>query len=366
LSLSKIIIIGAVALFGAISVVTVIKKVKSHKQEIVFDTKQNKVQEIVLEELKEKKPVKENESIVKKEIQSEKKNESQLVVKNETEAVNEQVKQKQEDKASLAAVSDQNLPEGNIIDRLFATDSSRLPIVETIVYSSRVPWLQGRNAWIADYAAHYSTTRHFIARSLNKKADYFTQKISPGDRFNVFKEGKNISFHLLIDLSRSKLWFFYLDNETNERTLLKTYKVGLGRKDSKRVSGSLTPTGKYTLGNKVAIYKPNILGYYQDKKIEMIKVFGTRWIPFEKEVEKCSEPAKGFGIHGAPWTASSNGELMEDRSKIGKYESDGCIRLFSEDIEEIFSIVISRPTTIELVNDFHDAKLPGIEKNIKE
>lgn len=366
MSFSRIIIIGAIALFGVITVASIVKKTKNNR-EAVFNTKQGKIQEIIIENVvddnRQKESEKEIQTIVKKETppiektqnSSNEKTESQPVVKDEIVPVH------QEEQVS-GEKSDKNLPEADIVDRLFVTDSSRLPIVETIVYTPRVPWQKGRPAWIADYAAHYSTTRHFIARSLNKKPDYFTQKISPGDRFNVFKEGKNISFYLLIDINRAKLWFYYLDEDANERTLLKTYKVGLGRKDSKRLSGSLTPTGKYLLGSKVAIYKPNILGYFQDKKMEMIKIFGTRWIPFDKEMQNCSEAAKGLGIHGAPWVSSPNGELLEDRSKIGKYDSDGCVRLYSEDIEEIFSIIISKPATIELVNDFYDAKLPGMEK----
>lgn len=376
---SKSIIIGAIALFGIITIATVVKKV-NHKHVEVFDTKKSKVQEIVIQDIKEKEVVKPEanekpqidkkiEIAVKEEKKKEKKvekkaeklKEKKQTVENTSTQAPQVITEKQEQKVTTLVAND-NLPDADLIDRLFATDSSRLPFVETVVYNSRVPWLKGRPAWIADYAAHYSTTRHFIARSLNKKADYFTQKVVPGDRFNVFKEGKNISFHLLIDINRAKLWFYCLDNDSSERTLLKTYKIGLGRKDSKRVSGCLTPTGKYTLGSKVAIYKPNILGYFQDKKIEMIKVFGTRWVPFEKEVENCSEIAKGFGIHGAPWVVSETGDLVEDRSTIGKYDSDGCIRLFSEDIEEIFSVIISKPTVIELVNDFHDAKLPGQEK----
>lgn len=257
------------------------------------------------------------------------------------------------------------LPEADRIGRLFALDSSKLPFVETISYSSRAPWLQGRPAWIADYATYYSTSRHFIARSLNRKPDYFTQKVSPGDRFNVFKKDKEIQFHLLIDISRCKLWFYSFDPQSNERILLKTYRVGLGRQDAKMVSKYLTPKGKYQLGSKIAIYKPGTMGYYQDEKIEMIRVFGTRWIPFEKEIEGCTESARGLGIHGAPWTLDPvTGQYVEERGKIGKYDSDGCIRLASEDMEELFSIIITKPTTVELVDDFHFAKLPGQEKNI--
>jgi hypothetical protein len=339
-------------LFGGIAGISFFKAKKPHK-EVAFDTKKSKIQEINLNEaaaLPKSKP-----NAVKENDQTEKKD---LIVKNDikNDVVVKEDNQVQEEQKDL------EIPDADIIDRLFVTDSTKLPIVETVNYTSRVPWLKGRNAWIADYASHYSTTRHFIARSLNKKTDYFTQKVAFGDRFNVFSTEKNISFYLLIDINRCKLWFYYLDNDLNERTLLKTYKVGLGRKDSNRISTSLTPIGKYALGSKVAIYKPNIMGYFLDKKIEMIKVFGTRWIPFDKELENCSETAKGLGIHGAPWHEGLNGELVEDRSQVGKYDSDGCVRLFSEDIDELFSIIISKPTVVEIVKDFHEAKLPGVEK----
>jgi len=257
----------------------------------------------------------------------------------------------------VAPIASEDLPDANRIDQLFALDSSRLPFVETVVYKSRVPWLEGRPAWIADYATHYDTSRHFIARSLNKKKDYMTQKVSPGDRFNVFKRDKNIAFHLLIDLSRCRMWFYCVDQDTKDRLLLKTYRVGLGRADSHKSSGFLTPVGKYSLGEKIAIYKPGVQGIFQEKKTEMIRVFGTRWIPFEKELEGCTEPAKALGIHGAPWVADSTGNnLVEDRSKIGKYDSDGCIRLAQDDMEELFSIIITKPTTVELVKDYHDTE----------
>jgi lipoprotein-anchoring transpeptidase ErfK/SrfK len=254
----------------------------------------------------------------------------------------------------------------NEIDRvpqLFALDSSKLPIVETISYTSRVPWQKGRPAWVADYASYYATSRHFIARSLNQKPDYFTQKVSPGDRFNVFRKDKNIQFYLVADLSKCHMRFYYYDVDTNERVLLKTYRIGVGRADSKKSSGYLTPTGRYLLGSKTAVYSPGVMGFFQDKSTEMIRVFGTRWIPFEKEIDGCSESAKGFGIHGSPWFADPNGQLVEDRTKVSKYESDGCIRLLSEDIEELFSIIVTKPTQIDLVSDFSEAKLPGVEKS---
>ena len=332
MSFKKLVIISSIAIFSFIGLVSLFKKSGEKPKTLNPEI----LQEVVIE--REEKQLKKKQKEEKEEI----------TVKEET--VKEEVKK------------DENLPEADVLYRLFVCDSSKLPIVETVTYTSRVPWLSSRPAWIADYASHYSTTRHFIARSLNKKPDYFTQKISPGDRFNVLK--KNLKFYLLIDISRLKLWFYAIDGDTNNRYLLKTYKVGLGRKDSKKESSVLTPKGKFLLGSKVAIYKPGVMGYFQDRKIEMMRVFGTRWVPFEKEISDCSDCAKGYGIHGAPWVNDPEmNEFKEDRSKVGKYDSDGCIRLYSEDIEEIFSIVISRPTIVELVSDFKEAKIPGEEKN---
>ncbi len=244
------------------------------------------------------------------------------------------------------------------IDRtfeLFTTGPLKLPIVETITYSTKVPWLKGRLAWIADYASHFSTSRHFIARSLNGKPDYFTQTIKEGSRFNVLKKDKNIQFHLLVDLTRAKMGFYYVDLDSNERVLLKTYRVGLGKKEAE------TPAGKFVLGDKIAVYQPQVYGYHLDQKVEMIQVFGTRWLPMG-EMKDGKPVFKGYGIQGAPWMADpQTSELAENRSVIGAFESDGCIRMAKEDIEELFAIVVSRPTFVEVVRDFHEAHLPGVE-----
>ena len=249
----------------------------------------------------------------------------------------------------------------DIVWRLFATGKEQLPIVKTISYRSRVPWLKDRPAWIADYASYHGTSRHFIARSLNKKPDYLTQKISTGDRFNVLNKDLNIHFHLVVDCSRCKMWFFYHDLDLYERVLLKTYKVGVGRLSPYESSGLLTPHGTYLLGDKVVTYKPGTQGYFQDKEVEMVQVFGTRWLPLE-EISEDGDNPHGSGLHGAPWVFDQeSGEYKENQETIGHYESDGCIRLRQVDIEELYSIVITKKTFVSIVSDFKDAQLPGIE-----
>lgn len=246
-------------------------------------------------------------------------------------------------------------PEADRIDEFFNLNEPKFPIVETMTYKSRVSWQKGRPAWLSDYAGHFKTSRHFIARSLNGKPDYLKQDLAEGARFNILKPDKNIQFHLIVDTSRCKIWFYYHDLDTKEKVLVKTYAAGLGRIDHSKISGLLTPLGIYSLGPRIAVYKPQIMGMHNGAKIEMIRLFGTRWIPFEKEIKGTTAPAKGFGIHGLPWVMK-NGTLIEDSSSLGKYESDGCIRMAKSDIEELYAIVITRPTSVEIVKDFFDAE----------
>lgn len=248
------------------------------------------------------------------------------------------------------------------VNRLFTTGADKLPFVETISYKSRVAWLQGRPAWIADYASYYGTSRHFIARSLNGNRDYYTQKVSSGDSFNVFKKGKDLRFYLVADLSALNMLFYAYDADLNMHYLLKTYKIGCGKLDPTAPSGCLTPLGTFTLSDKVAIYKPGVEGFFKDQKVEMIQVFGTRWLPYTGEQDETMAMLKGFGMHGTPWVFDSvKGELVEQRGSVGAYDSSGCIRLLQEDIEELFAIVITKPTTIQIVKTLAEAKLPGSE-----
>lgn len=262
----------------------------------------------------------------------------------------------------IAPVASIAPPEVNRIEELFSTTGSKLPIIETVTYKSRVDWQKGRPAWLADYSTHYHTSRHFIARSLNGTRDYLKQEVKDGNRFNVFRLDKNIAFTLVVDTSRCKMWLYYNDLDSKENVLLKTYAVGLGRIDGSKTSGLLTPLGTYSLGNRIATYKASSMGNYQGEKIEMITVFGTRWIPFDKELSGCTLPSKGFGIHGTPLTTDAAGQLVDQAAGIGKYDSDGCIRVGKDDMEELYAIIVTKPATIEIVRDFWESSVGKQEK----
>jgi hypothetical protein len=348
LSAPKWILVGAVALFSTIGVAALLKK--GNKQLAIKSVPEKGVVETSVVSIPAKMLMQDVKDFTKKgDFKDKKSNPSACLP------------------AELATLplpsSKDDFPNIDRVFQLFTTGASQLPIVQTVTYSSRTPWLKGRPAWVADYATYFNTSRHFIARSLNGKPDYFSQKVFEGSKFNVFRKDKQIHFYLLVDISRCKMGFYYVDLDTNERVLLKTYRVGLGRLDAKKPSGTLTPLGRYVLGSRVAIYKPGVMGVYQDQKVEMICVFGTRWIPLEQEAEKGAiSTFRGYGLQGAPWISKGAlGQLVENRETIGAYDSDGCIRLSCEDMEELFAIVLPKPTFIVIVKDFHEAKLPGVE-----
>lgn len=245
------------------------------------------------------------------------------------------------------------------IDRLFATGARKLPFMETIAYTHHVPWLKGRSALLNDYARHYQTSSQFIARSLNDgKNETLMRRIVQGETFNVISSDKNIEFYLVVDLSRRFMHLYAYDAGMEERYLLKIYKVGVGSLDPNQKSGCETPLGRYKLSERIGIYKPGVVANVGGRVMELVQLYGTRHIPFGDRKHQCA-------IQGNPWVVDADtGDLIEMRNFIGQYATEGNIRMHTEDVEELFSIVTSRDTYIEIVRDFPEAHLPGREVDL--
>jgi len=271
-----------------------------------------------------------------------------------------ELEKKEEVSEEPAPLPQKEVPQADRIHLLFK-ENSPLDIVETIQYKSRAPWKGGRTAWLCDYASHYQTPIDFILKSMPKVDP---KNIRDGQRFSVFRKGKDFSFYLVVDASRTKLWLYLIQPEKKSHLLLKSYDVGLGKRDEEKESGLLTPLGAYTLGKRCAVFKPRMMGMHKKKKVELMTVFGTRWIPFESECGTCTEPAKGFGIHGFPYIREGS-RLVEDTSSISDYQSDGCIRLRAEDVEELYAVIAARKATVEIVKDFYEASIPYTEQSIE-
>ncbi len=108
--------------------------------------------------------------------------------------------------------------------------------------------------------------------------------------------------HINIDLNKRQLTFFRLDKTS------KTYKVAVGR-----------PSNPTPLGNWVIV----------QKSLNPGGPFGARWM-------RLSVPWGGYGIHGT-----------NNPNSIGKAVSHGCIRLYNEDVIEIYNFTpLGTPVTI--------------------
>lgn len=115
---------------------------------------------------------------------------------------------------------------------------------------------------------------------------------------------------LVIIRSARKLQFYSGNN------LVKTYPVAVGKHSTP------TPAGSYRVVNKI---------------VNPGGALGTRWMGL-------SIPSGNYGLHGT-----------NNPSSIGRYISNGCIRMFNSDVEELFpKVSIGTPVTI---TDGHN---PGI------
>ncbi len=234
---------------------------------------------------------------------------------------------------------------------------STCPIVKTIRYKSHVPWKSGRSAWLIDYAKHYKTPLDFLYRSIHNGEDKVPSSIADGVEFNIYRDDVDFRFHLVASLSSCTMRMYYVLQKEKKVVFLKSYRICVGRKNDHAPSGCLTPLGLFQLGPKIAVFKPHMMGPYKGKRIELMQIFGSHWIPFEKEIADCSEAAKGYGIHGTPMVRNTKGEMEEQIETIGGHHSDGCVRLSSKEIKELFSVISTRKTYIEIVPSFQQSRL---------
>ena len=155
--------------------------------------------------------------------------------------------------------------------------------------------------------------------------DRQTDLIRVGERLLVFK-GSNTNdenaFSIIVSKSKNTL-----DLMLHEK-LFKRYSVGTGKFGK-------TPEVDFFVYDKIE--EPPWTRPSDNKVIEYgdpENVLGTRW--FALKSPKNPE-LTGFGIHGT-W----------ERDSIGYQSSDGCVRMFNEDVEELFKL-IPRNTIVKII-----------------
>lgn len=133
--------------------------------------------------------------------------------------------------------------------------------------------------------------------------------IHPGQRLKIVKG----PFDALIELQKFRLTVYLRGN------FVKEYPIGIGK-------AGITPIGKFTVKNKLrdpAWTKPGEQMAADDPENPL----GERWIGVESD----------YGIHGT----------IEPES-IGKATTEGCIRMYEADVEELFDLIVPGKSTVEI------------------
>ncbi len=117
---------------------------------------------------------------------------------------------------------------------------------------------------------------------------------------------------VVVDKTEFRLWLLLGDNH------LLDYPVGLGR-DERTPEGSFTIQWK-TKNPEWTDPKTGRVLRYGDSG----HVIGSRWLGFAGP----DGARTGFGIHGTV-----------EPSSVGKNQSDGCVRMLTEDVESLFDLV---------------------------
>lgn len=131
------------------------------------------------------------------------------------------------------------------------------------------------------------------------------------------KSTKSYGSHIDVDLSCRRLAYY------ERERLVRTYPVGVGK------SSTPTPIGNYTVITK--IMNPG-------------GMLGSRWMGL-------SIRKGNYGIHGT-----------DNPGSIGGYVSNGCIRMYNRDVEELFSIVqIRTPVCIFAADTQQESSSPREE-----
>ena len=130
---------------------------------------------------------------------------------------------------------------------------------------------------------------------------------------NIVRAGQRLKIlrgTLEISISKARLKL----TATFDGKFFREYPVGIGAPDR-----SPTPEGTFTVTKKVV----NPAWYYRGRKIpfgDPRNILGTRWMGFNRK-----GPGSGYGLHGTTIPDTIPGR-----------KSGGCVRMYNEDVEELF------------------------------
>ena len=197
-------------------------------------------------------------------------------------------------------------------------------------------WLFSKNLFTEDeLCQRYKVKSGDLLIELGKRFDVPYELIM---RINGIKDARSLAagqtikvvqgpFHARVELSSFSLSVYLGD------VLVRSYAVGLGK------PGRETPTGKWLVRRKQ--YNPKWVDVEQGKVYQPDdpeNPLGERWIAL-KGLSGNALGRTGFGIHGT---------IRPD--EIGQTASRGCIRLHNSDVEELYDLLTSNKSEVQVID----------------
>ena len=184
---------------------------------------------------------------------------------------------------------------------------------------------------------HLEELNNALVFSSTPSPDFIVYKIQPGDNLTRIAKQYNTTAELLMRLNRKSSTLLrvgeplkilrgktslLVDKSDFTLTLLldgyylKQYPIGTGKNDK-------TPEGKFIIDKKIK--EPT--WYPPDGKVYPYgtpqNILGTRWMGFQDQ-----PGLTGYGIHGTT-----------EPESIGTESSNGCIRMYNQDVEELYDYI---------------------------
>ncbi|NLH15297.1 MAG: L,D-transpeptidase family protein [Phycisphaerae bacterium] len=174
-----------------------------------------------------------------------------------------------------------------------------------------------------------------------------TYKVGPGDKLELIGKSYKIPHELIMRINGIKdarllqagrtlkipkgpfhlkvyRSSFTLEVWQNNKVFVKRYKVGLG------AEGKDTPTGTFRVKSNGKLIQPPWPNPETGKIVhpdDPLYPLGTRWIGLDG-IDGAAKGRTGFGIHGT-----------KEPETIGKRSSQGCIRLFNGEVQELYDLM---------------------------
>lgn len=205
-------------------------------------------------------------------------------------------------------------------------------LADHLVFSGNI---NNSDPFSIDYTVRSGDTLSEIVHKMGLQVDWrFIQRVNniSNDTIRVGQSLKLVTgpFHAVIDKETYKIHLYLGDG--NDQVFVRSYKVGLGEYNS-------TPTGLFKVRRNSKLINPPWTNprtrefYTADNPMNPI---GERWIGLEGIDERTMD-LSGLGVHGTI-----------DPDSIGTDSSMGCVRMHSEDVSQVYEMLVEGVSTVEI------------------